>query len=64
MDSTATDYLWFEEDFPDLAEAYCFTLVHPVAPSKILKRLSGADEPALNAAASLYALRFGAEATS
>ncbi|MFE1029718.1 DUF6461 domain-containing protein [Streptomyces sp. NPDC058818] len=47
MTTTATDYTWFEERFPDLAEAYCFTLVHNLAPSDLLHRLEGQDEPAL-----------------
>ncbi|MGI5324095.1 DUF6461 domain-containing protein [Actinomadura nitritigenes] len=53
MDSTATDYVWFEQDFPDLAEAYCFTLVHKVPPAGILQRLSGGDEPTLTGASEL-----------
>lgn len=53
MDSTATDYLWFEEDFPDLADAYCFTLVHKLMPADIIQRLSGDDEPALTGASAL-----------
>ncbi|MFG2431587.1 DUF5958 family protein [Streptomyces sp. NPDC048590] len=29
MTRTAADYTWFENDFPDIAEAYCFTTVGP-----------------------------------
>ncbi|MFF2951505.1 DUF6461 domain-containing protein [Kitasatospora sp. NPDC057965] len=47
MTVTATDYLWFEDRFPDLAEAYCFTLVNDLAPSELLKRLNGEEHPAL-----------------
>jgi Family of unknown function (DUF6461) len=47
MTATAADYLWFEERFPDLAEAYCFTLVYKLEPSEILRRLGGQEEPAL-----------------
>ncbi|MEU1519943.1 DUF6461 domain-containing protein [Streptomyces sp. NPDC005811] len=45
MTATAADYVWFEERFPDLAEAYCFTLVHNLPPSDILARLGGQTEP-------------------
>lgn len=46
MTSTAADYLWFEERFPELAEAYCFTLVHRLTPSELLRRLEGREESA------------------
>ncbi|MEV6395644.1 DUF6461 domain-containing protein [Streptomyces sp. NPDC051907] len=45
--TTAADYLWFEERFPELAEAYCCTLIQDVAPTDLLRRLDGRDEPAL-----------------
>ncbi|MFI1360949.1 DUF6461 domain-containing protein [Streptomyces sp. NPDC020898] len=32
--------------FPDLAEAYCITLVHEVSPADLLRRLGGRAEPA------------------
>ncbi|MFD7282322.1 DUF6461 domain-containing protein [Streptomyces sp. NPDC059862] len=44
MTSTAADYVWFEESFPELAEAYCFTLVHNLPPSEVLRRLQGCEE--------------------
>ncbi|MEU1203298.1 DUF6461 domain-containing protein [Streptomyces sp. NPDC005813] len=44
MTATAADYVWFEECFPDLAEAYCFTLVHNLPPSDVLARLGGQTE--------------------
>ncbi|MFJ8201030.1 DUF6461 domain-containing protein [Streptomyces sp. NPDC096152] len=47
MTTNASDYTWFEERFPDLAEAYCFTLVHDLTPSDLLHRLDGRDEPSL-----------------
>ncbi|MFJ7626709.1 DUF6461 domain-containing protein [Streptomyces sp. NPDC097595] len=53
MTTTATDYAWFEERFPDLAEAYCFTLVHDLAPSALLHRLGGRAEPALTGTGAL-----------
>ncbi|MFJ5120469.1 DUF6461 domain-containing protein [Kitasatospora sp. NPDC088548] len=48
MTVTAADYLWFEDRFPDLAEAYCFTLVNDLAPSELLQRLKGQEHPALS----------------
>jgi isocitrate lyase len=35
MTATAADYVWFEQRFPDLAEAHCFTLVHKLPPAEI-----------------------------
>ncbi|MEV8456470.1 DUF6461 domain-containing protein [Streptomyces sp. NPDC052095] len=45
MATTAADYMWFEEDFPDLAESYCVTLVHDVTPHELTRRLGGQAEP-------------------
>ncbi|MFI9629134.1 DUF6461 domain-containing protein [Streptomyces sp. NPDC052042] len=45
MATTAADYMWFEEDFPDLAESYCVTLVHNVTPHDLVRRLDGQPEP-------------------
>ncbi|MEW2358450.1 DUF6461 domain-containing protein [Spirillospora sp. NPDC029432] len=39
MAPTAADYAWFDERFPDLAEAYCFTLVRGLTPAQVLARL-------------------------
>ncbi|MFK4226226.1 DUF6461 domain-containing protein [Streptomyces sp. NPDC019890] len=36
--ATATDHLWFGEDFDDLCEAYCITLVRGMAPEALLSR--------------------------
>ncbi|HEY8978050.1 MAG TPA: DUF6461 domain-containing protein [Streptomyces sp.] len=47
MTTTAADYAWFEERFPDLAEAYCFTLVQGLSPAELLRRLDGWEEPPL-----------------
>ncbi|MGW1029311.1 DUF6461 domain-containing protein [Streptomyces sp. NPDC002577] len=47
MTATATDYTWFEESFPELAEAYCFTLVDQLTPSDLLHRLDGRAESSL-----------------
>ncbi|MEV6108799.1 DUF6461 domain-containing protein [Streptomyces sp. NPDC051940] len=35
--ATAHDYLWFEEEFPSLAEAYCLTLVRGLTPQEALE---------------------------
>lgn len=40
---TAWDYLWFDEHYPELAEAYCAMLIRGVAPDDLLARL-GATE--------------------
>ncbi|MEV5346306.1 DUF6461 domain-containing protein [Streptomyces achromogenes] len=45
--TTAADHTWFEERFPDLAEAYCVTLVRGLMPAELLRRLAGRAEPAL-----------------
>ncbi|MFE9902097.1 DUF6461 domain-containing protein [Streptomyces achromogenes] len=45
--TTAADHTWFEERFPDLAEAYCVTLVRGLTPAELLRRLAGRAEPAL-----------------
>ncbi|MFD8643554.1 DUF6461 domain-containing protein [Streptomyces zaomyceticus] len=47
MTKTAADYVWFEDDFPDLAEAYCFTLVRGLSPAELTSRLEGRPEEPL-----------------
>ncbi|MFC8262698.1 DUF6461 domain-containing protein [Streptomyces sp. NPDC057291] len=47
MTTTAADYVWFNERFPQLARAYCITLVHELPPAELLRRLVGQGEPAL-----------------
>jgi hypothetical protein len=37
--ATAKDYLWLKERFPELAEAYCVTLVRGLAPAALVERL-------------------------
>ncbi|WP_432144761.1 DUF6461 domain-containing protein [Streptomyces sp. bgisy084] len=59
MTSTAADYVWFEERFPELAEAYCFTLVHGLPPSEVLRRLQGRDEPPRTGAEQIVEAAFG-----
>ncbi|MFI0354033.1 DUF6461 domain-containing protein [Actinomadura sp. 9N407] len=39
MAPTAADYAWFEEDFSELAEAYCVMLVRGLTPAQVLARL-------------------------
>ncbi|GAB3143186.1 hypothetical protein GCM10027290_19150 [Micromonospora sonneratiae] len=38
MTATFDDYLWFEQMFSDLSEAYCITLVRDVTPAGLLDR--------------------------
>lgn len=38
MTATFDDYLWFDQVFPDLSEAYCITLVEGVTPAELLDR--------------------------
>ncbi|MGW3493100.1 DUF6461 domain-containing protein [Streptomyces sp. NPDC001020] len=45
---TGADYAWFENDFPDLSEAYCFTLVRGPSPTEVMSRLGGRPEPPLH----------------
>ncbi|MEV4947860.1 DUF6461 domain-containing protein [Streptomyces sp. NPDC053755] len=44
MTKTGADYAWFENDFPDIAEAYCFTLVRGLSPAELILRLEGREE--------------------
>ncbi|WP_244215591.1 DUF6461 domain-containing protein [Kitasatospora purpeofusca] len=53
MTVTAADYLWFEDGFPDIAEAYCFTLVKDLAPAELLQRLDGEAGPSLTGVTAL-----------
>jgi hypothetical protein len=47
MTKTGADYAWFEDDFPDIAEAYCFTLVRGLSPAQVMSRLVGRPEAPL-----------------
>ncbi|WP_330481426.1 DUF6461 domain-containing protein [Streptomyces sp. NBC_00724] len=47
MTAIAADYVWFNERFPELARAYCITLVRELPPAELLRRLAGRGEPAL-----------------
>ena len=44
MSPTAADYMWFESEFPDLAEAYCIALIRGVPPDEVLRRLGGSPQ--------------------
>jgi len=44
MVASHDDYLWFEQRFPDLAEAYCVTLVAGETASGLLDRLGGVGD--------------------
>jgi hypothetical protein len=48
MTKTGADYAWFERDFPDIAEAYCFTLVRGLSPAEVVSRLEGQPETPLH----------------
>ncbi|MER6501267.1 DUF6461 domain-containing protein [Streptomyces sp. NPDC001455] len=41
MTTTAADRMWFEERFPELTAAYCFTSVQGLSPAEVLRRLEG-----------------------
>ncbi|MCY0945877.1 DUF6461 domain-containing protein [Streptomyces antarcticus] len=67
MTKTGADYAWFENDFPDIAEAYCFTLVRGLSPAELMSRIGGQPESPLqgiaavtNAAFAQYGLADGA----
>ncbi|TXS52801.1 hypothetical protein EAO77_19670 [Streptomyces sp. t39] len=45
MTATAAEYLWFEHNFSELANAYCITLVRGLSPADVLHRLDGRREP-------------------
>ncbi|MEU8508721.1 DUF6461 domain-containing protein [Streptomyces brevispora] len=53
MTKTGADYAWFESDFPDLAEAYCFTLVRGLSPAELTSRLEGRPEAPLQGIAAV-----------
>ncbi|WP_251056677.1 DUF6461 domain-containing protein [Streptomyces sp. ISL-94] len=67
MTKTGADYAWFENDFPDIAEAYCFILVRGLSPAELMSRIGGRLEAPLqgiaavtNAAFDQYDLEDGA----
>ncbi|WP_331725302.1 DUF6461 domain-containing protein [Streptomyces zaomyceticus] len=53
MTKTGADYSWFEDDFPDIAEAYCFTLVRGLSPAELMSRLEGRPEAPLQGIAAV-----------
>ncbi|MFG1807841.1 DUF6461 domain-containing protein [Streptomyces sp. NPDC049040] len=58
MTKTAADYAWFENDFPDIAEAYCFTLVRGLSPAELISRLDGRPEAPLQGIAEVVDTAF------
>ncbi|MDV5143158.1 DUF6461 domain-containing protein [Streptomyces sp. SBC-4] len=58
MTRTAADYTWFENDFPDIAEAYCFTLVRDLTPAELMSRLKGRPEAPLKGIAAVVDAAF------
>ncbi|MFI7354807.1 DUF6461 domain-containing protein [Streptomyces avidinii] len=58
MTKTGADYAWFENDFPDLAEAYCFTLVRGLSPAELMARLEGRLEAPLQGIAEVVDAAF------
>ncbi|MFF3015688.1 DUF6461 domain-containing protein [Streptomyces sp. NPDC057939] len=58
MTKTGADYAWFENDFPDLAEAYCFTLVRGLSPDDVASRLEGRVEKPLRGIAAVVDAAF------
>ncbi|MFF5336829.1 DUF6461 domain-containing protein [Streptomyces sp. NPDC013181] len=58
MTKTGADYAWFEDDFPDIAEAYCFTLVRDLSPAELVSRLDGRPEEPLKGIAAVVDAAF------
>ncbi len=58
MTKTAADYAWFEDDFPDIAEAYCFTLVRDPSPVELMSRLEARPEAPLQGIAAVVDATF------
>jgi len=52
--TTAADYAWFSERFPELAGAYCLMLVRGLAPAGVLSRLRARPEPGLTSLAAMF----------
>ncbi|MFE7586448.1 DUF6461 domain-containing protein [Streptomyces gardneri] len=58
MTKTGADYAWFEDDFPGIAEAYCFTLVRGLSPAELMSRLGGRPEAPLQGIAAVVDATF------
>ncbi|MER6364417.1 DUF6461 domain-containing protein [Kitasatospora sp. NPDC001527] len=58
MTTTAADYAWFENDFPDIADAYCFTLAHDLSPTELMSRLDGRPKAPLHGMAAVVDATF------
>lgn len=58
MTKTGADYAWFEDDFPDIAEAYCVTLVRGLSPDEVMSRLQGRPQAPLHGIAAVVDAAF------
>ncbi|MFF8835825.1 DUF6461 domain-containing protein [Streptomyces sp. NPDC015130] len=58
MTKTGADYAWFEDDFPDIAEAYCITLVRGLSPVELTSRLEGRPEGSVQGIAAVVDAAF------
>ena len=60
MTATAADYTWFSQRFPDLAEAFCLTLVEGLTPVEVLHRLAAREQVRLTGVDQLLEPAYGA----
>lgn len=51
--TTAADYAWLDEQYADLTEAYCLTLVQGLTPEELLQALGAEPEPRIVGVAEL-----------
>ncbi|MFC8290653.1 DUF6461 domain-containing protein [Streptomyces sp. NPDC057242] len=58
MTKTGADYAWFEDDFPDIAQAHCFTLVRDLSPAAMMSRLGARPEVPLRGIAAVVDAAF------
>ncbi|WP_432089658.1 DUF6461 domain-containing protein [Streptomyces sp. bgisy095] len=58
MTKTGADYAWFEDEFPDIAQAHCFTLVRGLSPAAVMSRLGGRPEASLRGIAAVVDAAF------
>ena len=62
MTATAADYLWFAERYPDLADAFCLTLVRDLAPAEVLRRMGTRETTRLTGVADVCRHYYASEA--
>jgi len=58
--ATAADYTWFSQRFPDLAEAFCLTLVEGLTPAEVFHRLGAREQVRLTGVEELVEPAYGA----